>query len=333
MIPVYSALLDGNEKQYLSRAITSGWVSSDGFYVQLLEEAFAKWTGNDYAVAVNSGTAALETALWACGVRGGRVTLTTSTIISCAIAILRVGAEPDFQDIYLHGFYGKSLAEAIMPVHLFGHYQEAQQDKLLVEDCSQYWTPFRVKDVACYSLYANKLITAGEGGIIVTNKKEIYDRARAYRNLCHSEERFIHNEIGYNFRMSHMQAAVALAQLEQIDRFVDIKRRNKEIYLQYLPQEATPLFDVDVPWMYLIKTPLRAEIVVKKLKEAGIDSRRFFYPLHKQPCFKGKYEHLHLPSSEIAWDRWLYLPSGLTLTKEEIQQICLSLKNILSTTR
>lgn len=332
MIPVYEPLFLGNEKLYLGQCIDSGWISSDGKFVRRFEEAFAKWSGNDYAVAVSSGTAALETALWACGVTGGKVALTTSSIISCALAILRNGAEPDFQDLYLYGFYNTPQTDVIMPVHLFGHYQEAPQDKLLIEDCSQYWTPFRVKDVACYSLYANKLISSGEGGIIVTNKKEIYDRARLYRNLAHSEERFIHNEIGYNFRMSNLQAAVALAQLERIDDYAGIKIKNKEIYLKYLPPEVTPLFDVEVPWMYLIGTPLKAELVIDKLRAQGIDCRRFFYPLHKQPCFKGKYEHLHLPSSEIVWDKWFYLPSGLTLTEKEIQWICLCLKNIHATT-
>ena len=330
MIPVYEPLLDGNEKKYLQQCINSGWLSSEGYFVQKFEEEFAKWSGNKYAVAVCNGTATLETAIWSMGITSGKTALCTSTIISCALAILRTGGEPLFFDNNdMTIAKGKNIT-ALMNTHLFGHFFKSSANIPIIDDASQYWKPFQVKDAACYSLYANKIITSGEGGILVTNKKEIYERARSYRNLCHSKERFVHNDLGYNFRMSNLQAAVALAQLEQIDRFTEIKQRNRDLYLKYLPEKVTPLFNVEVPWMYLIGTSFDAGKIIRKLAEKGIDCRRFFYPLHKQPCFKGKYEHLHLPNSEYAWKYWFYLPSGLTLTEKQIKYISECLKNTLN---
>ena len=327
-IPVYEPLLKGNEKRYLNKAISSGWVSSDGYFVQKFEEEFAKWSGNKYAVAVCNGTAALETGLFALDIKYKSIEIPDWTIISCYLAPFRLGFEIHFRDRCLKQ-YIRHHSYSIMMVHSFGHYQNIETNAPLLEDCSQYWQPFKVKDVACYSLYANKLITSGEGGIIITNKKEIYQRAKVYRNLCHSKERFVHNDIGYNFRMSNLQGAVALAQLEQIDKFTEIKQKNRGLYKRYLPDTIEILFDVPVPWMYLIETKYDAGKMVKKLAEKDIDCRRFFYPLHRQPCFKNKYEYLDFPNSDYAWRHWFYLPSGLTLTEKQIIYICKTLKEIL----
>lgn len=330
-IPVYEPILNqGNEGKYLQQCIDTNWVSSDGYFVQKFEEEFAKWSGNKYAVAVCNGTAALETAIWASNAYKHRfIWLHPSTIISCAIALLRLGNELKF---FEKNFYFLS-DEPLMRCHLFGRFERGENSRsIIIDDASQYWQPFKVKDVACYSLYANKLITSGEGGIIVTNKKETYDRAKSYRNLCHSEERFVHNEIGYNFRMSNLQGAVALAQLEQIGKFIEIKQKNRDLYLKYLPEKARPLFNVDVPWMYIIETPFDAGKMVKKLTEKGIGCRRFFYPLHRQPCFNGKYEHLNFPDADYAWNYQFYLPSGLTLTEKEIEYICKTLGSMLTST-
>lgn len=330
MIPVYEPLFRGNEKKYLQQCIDSGWISSEGYFVRKFEEEFAKWSGNKYAVAVCNGTAALETALWSLKIIGQEIYIPVSTIISCLLAVLRTNNSPYFYESELGCQYVSEIDKPILRCHLFGHFDSSPAYKI-IDDSSQYWKPFKVKDVACYSLYANKLITSGEGGILVTNKKEIYERARSYRNLCHSKERFIHNEIGYNFRMSNLQGAVALAQLEQIDKFTEIKQKNRDLYLKYLPEKVKPLFDVEVPWMHLIETPFDAGKMVKKLADKGIDCRRFFYPLHKQPCFKGEYEHLNFPNSDYAWEHWFYLPSGLTLTEKQVKYICLSLKTTLTT--
>lgn len=323
-IPVYEPLFLGNEKKYLQQCIDTGWVSSDGYFVRKFEEEFAKWSGNKYAIAVCNGTAALETALWACNIINQEVYTPVSTIISCLLAILRLNNFPSFYEPEV--YFAKT---PLMRCHLFGKFDNSITKSIIIDDASQYWQPFKVKDVACYSLFSNKLVCAGEGGVIITNNKKIYERARQYRNLCHSKERFVHNDIGYNFRMSNLQGAVALAQLEQIDKFIEIKQKNRDLYKKYLSDNVEILFDVPVPWMYLIETEYDAGKMVKKLAEEGIDCRRFFYPLHRQPCFNGKYKHRSFPNADYAWKHWFYLPSGLTLTENQIKYICKSLNEIL----
>ena len=324
-IPVYEPLFQGNEKKYLQKCIDTGWVSSDGYFVKKFEEEFAKWSGNKYAVAVCNGTAALETAIWsACP--EGLVNVPVSTIISCVLAVLRTKNPICFYDTV------PLLLANTIRCHLFGKFDDRSFGDIIIDDASQYWEPFKVEDVACYSLYANKLITSGEGGVILTNRKSIYNEALSYRNLCHSKERFIHNHLGYNFRMSNLNAAVALAQLEQREKFVEIKQNNRDLYKKYLPDFVDVLFDVEVPWMYLVETKHDAGKVVRKLYSKGIDCRRFFYPLHRQPCFKEKYSHLNFLNADHRWEHQFYLPSGLILTERQIKYICKTLKAILGTT-
>lgn len=319
MIRVSEPLLSGNEKKYLCQAIDEGEVSSGGKFVVRFEEAFADWSGNKYAIAVSSGTAAIETAIWAMSMK--YIFIPTGTIISCYVGAHRAGAR-----VLLHD--NVSVAEEnLMRCHLFGQFDESIGQHV-VDDLSQYWTPHKVVDVGCYSLYANKLITSGEGGVIVTNRKDIYDAARYYRNLCHSEERFVHFDIGYNFRMSNIQAALALAQLEQIDKFTEIKQRNRDIYLKHLPPSVYSCFNVRVPWMYLVQTKQPAGEMVSKLSASGVECRRFFYPIHMQPCFRSM-KRVSFPVSELMWERAFYLPSGLNLTEKEIIHVCNILRGLL----
>lgn len=321
MIPVSSPLLTGNEKKYLSAAIDEGEVSSQGRFVQRFEEAFATWSGNAYAIAVSSGIGGLETAVRS--VTMTTLSIQTGTIISCYTASIRAGASVFLRDNKTSTFMNG------MRCHLFGETDNSSGNSI-VDDLSQYWKPFKVKDVGCYSLYANKLITCGEGGVIVTNNRNVFDRARSYRNLCHSEERFIHNELGYNFRMSNLQAAVALAQLEQIEKFTAIKRRNRNLYLKHLPTGIICEFNVDVPWMYLITTPKDAGKIVKAMYAEGVECRRFFYPLHRQPCINIP---AYFPIADDLWNHSFYLPSGLTLTEKEIVTVCKVLTKVLKDVR
>lgn len=317
LLKVSEPLLQGNEKRYVCEALDAGEVSSEGSFVRRFEEAFAKWSGNDYAVAVSSGTAALETAVWSLGLR--EISIPSGTIISCYTAAISAGAR-----VHLHD-NRDVLGENLMRCHLFGNF-DSSTGFTIVDDLSQYWAPYRVQDVGCYSLYANKLITCGEGGVLVTNRKDVYERARYYRNLCHSEERFIHYDIGYNSRMSNLQAAVALAQLEQIKTFTQIKQRNRDFYLRHLPSRVQCKFKVHVPWMYLVRTPFEAGKIVKAMSEVGIECRRFFYPLHRQPCIRRPGEY---PFADDLWRHAFYLPSGLNLTEGDIQSVCEKLRAVL----
>jgi len=321
MIPVSEPLLQGNEKKYLCEAINKGEISSQGSFVNKFEEAFAKWSGNKYAITVCNGTAALETAIWASGITD-EISIPVNTIISCAIAAIR-------NNLRIKLYEGSHLANNLMRCHLFGQWCDATGLNV-IDDCSQYWKPFKVQGAACYSLFANKLITSGEGGVIVTNDKNIYEQATSYRNLCHSEERFVHNHLGYNFRMSNLQAAVALAQLEQIDKFIEIKQKNRDLYMKYLPDNIQQYFNVSIPWMYLIKTHIPAKQIILELYKNGIDCRRAFCPLHMQPCL-ATVEKQSFPYAENMWNYAFYLPSGLTLKEKEIKFICHSLKSMLKT--
>lgn len=321
VLKVSEPLFLGNEKKYLCEAIDAGEVSSSGKFVERFEEAFAKWSGNKYAVAVASGTAAIETAVWA--LRLKEISIPTGTIISCYLGAVRAGAK-----VVLHDNV-RVNRENIMACHLFGDFDSSTGDKI-VDDLSQFWQPIEVKDVGCYSLFANKLITSGEGGIIVTNREEVYARARYYRNLCHSGERFVHFHAGYNFRMSNIQAAVGLAQLEQIEHFTEIKQRNRDLYLKHLPPAVQSKFNVTVPWMYLVRTAQDAKWMVHKMMERGIECRRFFAPIHKQPFLADtEYAKSNFPIAEDLWEHAFYLPSGLTLTEKEVIRVCGALREIL----
>src|SRR3990167_854289 len=144
---VYEPLLSlGNEHKYLSECISSGWVSSDGYFVQKFEEEFAEWSGNKYAIAVCNGTAALETALWSARITSGKVALCTSTIISCALAILRTGGEPLFFDNNDMTIAKGENITALINIHLFGHFFKSSANIPTIDDASQYWKPFKVQD-------------------------------------------------------------------------------------------------------------------------------------------------------------------------------------------
>ena len=318
MIRVSEPLLLGNEKKYLCEAIDEGEISSGGRFVRKFEEAFAKWSGNKYAVGVSSGTGALEAAIWALGLR--EISIPSGTIISCYVAAIRAGTKVLLRD---NGTCPKHVH--FMRCHLFGEFDDCL-GLWNVDDLSQYWKPYTVPDVGCYSLYANKLVTSGEGGVIVTNREMIYERLKSYRNLCHGDERFVHDDLGYNFRMSNVQAAVALAQLEEINKFIEIKQKNRDLYLKHLPEEIAPKFRCEVPWMYLVYYHGDAGKMVKKLLGLGVECRRFFYPLHRQSFIDVKGD---FPKADDLWGHAFYLPSGLTLTEDEIIHVCKSLQSML----
>lgn len=326
MIPVYEPKFFGNEKKYLNEAINEGWVSSSGKFVKQFEEAIALWSKNFYAIAVCNGTAALEAAIYGLNVRGP-IHLTTGTIISPYVAAKRLQKKVILFDAFPNG-----TPKILVRSHLFGR-EDGVRGSYEIDDLSQYWVPYAVKNVGIYSLYANKVITAGEGGVVVTNDIEIAKKVKDYINLSHSRERFIHYDISPNYRMSNIQAAVALAQIERIEDIIAIK---KEIYSEYskhlkiadvLDTNECVLMPCEVPWMTLITTYSDAGKIVSAMKNKGIECRRYFYPIHLQPC--SEEELASAPFAEWKWNQALYLPSGLTLKKKDIKYICDSLKDIL----
>jgi perosamine synthetase len=198
-------------------------------------------------------------------------------------------------------------------------------------------------DIATFSFYANKIITSGEGGIVVSDNAEYIQRARYFHNLCFDKNpdlRFIHKDIGYNFRLTNLQAAILCAQLEDIDKLVEMRREMAKKYLERLQNYSKIILPTEkentknVYWMFGVllsdEVTLSVEEVRKRLLEKGIDTRRFFYPGHRQPALSGLMETLPCPTSEYLWERGFYLPSSSDLTHEEADIVVNTLKSTLS---
>ena len=368
MIPVNRPLLDGNEKKYLTECIDTGWISFEGPFVKRFEADFAKLMGCAHGVAVCNGSVAIEVALAALRLGAGdEVIIPSFTIISCAAAIVRAGAVPvvvDCQndtwniDPTLIAAKITSRTKAIMVVHIYGLPVDMDPVMVLarnhglfvIEDAAeQHGQTYKGKpvgslgDIATVSFYPNKQITTGEGGMVVTNDDALAERCRALRNLCFDKERrFIHEELGWNFRMSNIQAAVGVAQLERIDQTLEKKRLIGQWYQKYLrghpllqlPLERTAYAE-NIYWVFGVvldnRVPFDAAVAMARLKAKGVDTRHFFWPLHEQPVLrkKGWFANEHCPVSERIARRGFYLPSGVGLTEEEAYKSAHALLEIL----
>lgn len=374
MIPVNEPLLNGREKELLGKCIDTGWISSDGPFVKEFEKKFSSYIGVRSGVAVCNGTAALEAALYGIGLKkGDEIIMPSFTIISCAIAALRLGAKPVLVDIEpetwtmdVSQIESKitDKTKAVMPVHIYGHpvdmdpvFELAEKyDLKIVEDAAEvhgaeYFSKIKgnkwlkcgsMGNAAAFSFYANKIITTGEGGMVVTDDPDISERATSYRNLCFKpEKRFYHTELGYNFRMSNLQAAIGVAQLERVEEFIAIKRTLGEYYRQKLSNIPGVRFQIEKPfarsvyWMYSIEldeaTGIDAEMMMEKLKDEGIGTRPFFMGLHAQPVLNemGLFIGEKYANTERAYRQGLYLPSGLTLKRSQIDLICNAVEDII----
>jgi perosamine synthetase len=358
MIPVNRPILDGNEKKYLAECIDTGWISSEGPFVKKLEAGFSKLMGCAHGIAVSNGSVAIEVALAALRIgTGDEVILPSFTIISCASAIVRAGAmpvvvdcQPDTWNVDPNLLAAKitGRTKAIMVVHIYGLpvdmdpvIELARRHGLsIIEDAAeQHGQTYKGRpvgslgDIATVSFYPNKQITTGEGGMLLTNDKTLADRCRELRNLCFDEERrFIHEELGWNFRMSNVQAAIGVAQLERIGQIVAKKRQIGDWYQQRLrghprlrlPPERTDYAE-NIYWVFGVvlddAVPFDATEAMMRLRSKGVDSRHFFWPIHEQPVFrrKGWFTNERCPNAERIARRGLYLPSGVGLTEEEAE--------------
>ncbi|MFA5887109.1 MAG: DegT/DnrJ/EryC1/StrS family aminotransferase [Candidatus Nanoarchaeia archaeon] len=364
MIPVFEPEIGEKEAEYVKDCLKDKWISYNGKYNARFEESFAEYCGVKYGVATTNGTTALHLALLALNIKkGDEVIVSDFTMASCLFAIQYVGAEPVFIDscretwnIDPKRIEGKitNRTKAIMVVHIYGHPCEmdsimgiAKKHNLkVIEDCAEaHGAEYKGKkvgsfgNIGCFSFYANKIITTGEGGMIVTNDKALAERARWLHNLAFDKERrHIHAEIGYNFRLTNIQAAIGLAQLERIEETIAKKRQIAKTYNKYLSKVKgiiTPpeLSDVrNVYWMYgiLIEDDfgITRDELKKELYEKGVDTRFFFWPLHKQPYLpKDKYNSKDYPVSIELSIKGLYLPSSVNLTEKEIEGICSKIIN------
>ena len=368
MIPVNEPLLDGNEKKYLNECIDTGWISSEGPFIIKFEEEMAKYVGRKHAIAVSNGSVALDAAIVALGIqKGDEVILPTFTIISCAAAIVRAGAIPVVVDsdpitfnIDIEQIEKKitKKTKAIMVVHIYG--LPCDMDPIvalakkynlkIIEDAAEmHGQTYKGKkcgsfgEISTFSFYPNKHITTGEGGMILTDDDDIAKHCRSLRNLCfRPEKRFVHDELGWNFRMTNLQAALGLAQLERIDTFVQKKRLMGKTYTDKLKdiemfQLAIPETDYanNIYWVFPIvlkdKYKYDAENFCKILSSKGIGNRPFFWNMHEQPIFKkmGLFTNETCPNAEKMARRGFYVPSGLAITEHQIEEVCKTLRSVL----
>lgn len=369
-IPVNNICIDGHEKQYLQDCIDSGWISSEGPFVEQFETQFAARVGRKYGIAVSSGSAALDIAVSAVKIDpGDEVILPTFTIISCAAAIVRSGAVPVLVDCDPQTWnmdVGQIEAKitprtkAIMAVHIYGLPVNldsllALVDKyglLLIEDAAEMHgqtyneTPCgSFGDVSIFSFYANKHITTGEGGMLLTDDLKTAERCRSLRNLCfETRQRFVHYELGWNYRMTNLQAALGVAQLERLDQFVTRRRQIGSRYSELLASQTglqLPLAETsyakNLYWVFGVVLQESVEIDAKqfmgRLAERKIGSRPFFWPMHEQPVFKdmGLFKDESYPVSENIARRGLYLPGGSGLTDIQIEYVTQVIIDILET--
>ena len=361
VIPVSAPLFAGNELKYLTRCIKSGWVSCLGGYVTKFEQKFAAYCGVRYGVTVSSGTTALHLALASLGIKkGDEVILPAFTMVSTANAVAYQGAKPvlvdsqrDTLNIDPEKIEEKitKKTKAIIAVHIYGH--PADMDRIMkiarghklyvVEDAAEaHGANYKgrkagsIGDIGIFSFYGNKIITTGECGMLVTNNKRLKERAEYLRDLAFSPERhFWHKELGFNYRMSNLQAAVGLAQLERIEELIAIKRGNAGIYCRYLqdvkgialPKEA--LYARSVYWMFGILVEdnfgISKDELRKRLAQKGIETRNFFIPMHLQPIYAGRCKGRY-PVSEELCRKGLYLPSGFNLKEADIRFIAKSIR-------
>jgi perosamine synthetase len=368
LIPVNEPVLDGNEKKYLVQCIDTGWISSEGPFVRDLETRFSERVGRRHGIAVCNGSAALEAAAAALRLEpGDEVIMPTFTIISCASAITRLGATPVLVDCDAATWNIDSSAietrvttktKAIMVVHLYG--LPVNMDPVLdiaarhglrvIEDAAEMiGQTYRGRpcgsfgDISTFSFYPNKHITTGEGGMIVTDDDDLAERCRSLRNLCFAPpRRFVHEELGWNFRMSNLQAAIGVAQLERLDEFVARKLHSFARYMQLLagvqgiqlPLACTDYAD-NINWVFGVvlddQVDFDAQEAMKRLAELGIGTRPFFWPMHEQPVFKrmGLFAGERHPQAERIARRGFYLPSGLALTDDQMVRVADAVRRIL----
>lgn len=398
MIPVNTPDLTGNEAKYLAECIETGWISSEGPFIKRLEEGMASRCGRRFGIAVANGTVALDVALAALGLGpGDEVILPSFTIISCGAAVVRAGAVPVAVDSDPHT-WNLDVAQlaglitprtkAIMAVHIYGLPVDmapllalAEKHGLFViEDAAEViGQTYRMPEggqpttpsaalrpcgsfghISTLSFYPNKHVTTGEGGMVLTDDPKLADRCRDLRNLCFGKQRrFVHEELGWNFRMSNLQAAIGVAQLEKLDASIVRKRAIGHRYDQLLaglPHVQLPLPATDyaenIYWVYaLVLKPAHpfcaaspsphhpispsvfpAEVAMKRLADRGIGTRPFFWPMHEQPVFRklGLFSGAQCPVAERIARCGFYIPSGLALTDAEIDEVAGTVREVLA---
>ena len=361
-IPISQPSITQKEINYVTDAIKSGWVSSLGKYIDKFEKNLAEYCETEYALATSNGTTALHLALVALGIKeGDEVIIPDLTFIATANAVKYIGAKAVTVDIEEDTLCINpkeiekaitSKTKAIIPVHLYGHPASMVEinkiakkyNLFVIEDAAEAHgaeiNGNRVGsfgDVGIFSFYGNKIITSGEGGMITTNNKELYEKMKYLRDHAMSKEkRYWHTEIGYNYRMTNLQAALGVAQLERIEELLNKKREIFEWYSEYLKDIPNIKLNIqrkgykNVYWMVCLEVfgydEIKRDNLMKKLKEKGIDSRPFFYPVSDMPM----YEKVDTPITHKVYQRGINLPSFFDMKKEDVEYVCKVFRELLN---
>lgn len=367
IIPVCEPTLEGNELKYVTDAVSSGWISSAGKYVTAFEEQFAAFCGCKYGVAVCNGTVALHLALVSLGIgKGDEVIIPSFTMIASAFAVCYTGAVPVFVDADA-GTWNIDVTKieekvtprtkAIMPVHIFGLMCDMEAiikiaekyNLFILEDAAEaHGAEYKGKksgsfsDIAAFSFFANKNITTGEGGMVVTNDEDLYNKARYFKNLCFpldGNRNYSHHDIGFNYRMSNVIAAIGLAQVEKADDYRKMRISNNALYRELLAKvpgiefQKTPPDYLNVSWMNAIvinpdQYGHSRDELIACLKQRGIDTRLLFNGMHNQKSLLnyGCDCSDRFPVTDRLTHHGLYLPSASNLDEDCIKDICRLIK-------
>jgi perosamine synthetase len=366
MIPVHQPVIGEREAQLVIEAIRSGEISgSAGKFIGQFEEQFAAYCGCRYGIATTSGTTALHLAMAVIEIQpGDEVLVSACTNIAsgnCVVMqggiVVPIDSEPDTWNMNTNLLEQAVTprTKAVLPVHIYGHPVDmdevnrvAKKHNLwVVEDCAEaHGALYKARkvgclgDLACFSFYANKLITTGEGGMITTNNPELAEKARLLRNLAFTQPRFRHEELGFNYRMTNVHAAIGLAQLERIEEIIETKRAISRRYTEELTGVRGLRLPVEkdyarnVYWMYgIVVDPefgISRDALAGALRERGVDTRTFFCPLNLQPVYlkRDAVRTIPCPEAEKLWERGLYLPSGCALTDEQIGTVCQAIRDL-----
>lgn len=362
--PIMQPLLNGNELAYLSDCIKTGWISSQGAYVKRFEKEFAEYCGAQYPVAVSNGTVALHLALAAFDIKAGDEVIVPDLTFAASInSIIYTGATPVIVDVD-KTTWTISIADieknitprtkAIMPVHLYGHPSHMDEimaiakkhNLLVIEDAAEaIGGKYRGKhvgsfgDAATFSFFGNKTITTGEGGMVFFKDKKAYEKAVVLRDHGMSKEKkYWHDFVGFNYRMTNLQAAIGCAQLERIDEFVEEKRKLAAFYNKILAENGNFILPPQEPWAingYWLYTAVLKEnvgisrdMLMEKMLKNGVEMRPAFYPLHQMPPYKNYPTKSTFENSIHISKQGVNFPSSVNITPDELQNIQHALGNI-----
>jgi len=351
-VPQVEPFFNDKEAAYVSQALESRWITEGPFAEKFLD-AIKTMTGAEYAVLATNGTLGLDLALVACGITSGEVIVPDFTFNASASAVVFAGARPVFVDVNpsdLNIDPQKVEAaitghtRAIMPVHVYGQSCDmtaiseiARKHQLqVVEDAAQSLGVFYkdrhtgvIGDVGVISFFADKVVTTGEGGVVLTNNGDIYEKLRYLRNQGRMKSgTFVHPSLGLNFRMTDLQCAVGLAQMEKFENIVSARLNNYSLYQKYLNRIPQVKFLPRNDFCNII--PFRVALLVeqltalvKYLESRQIQTQRFFYPLHRQPCYgHAEKDETKFTNTNYAYDNGLLLPIFSSLTEEQIKYVC-----------